>query len=117
MLSFVNHVEFCKPSIINFNGVKRLDLQGSDLTGVGTLILPKKAEYINLRGVKLPECDLDLSNVKELILEGADLSRVRSIKLPLHYKMRQGIKNAMQKLTIKYKGFEDAKNKTDTNKR
>ena len=112
-----HHVEFCKPSIINFNGVKRLDLQGSDLTGVGTLILPKKAEYINLRGVKLPECDLDLSNVKELILEGADLSRVRSIKLPLHYKMRQGIKNAMQKLTIKYKGFEDAKNKTDTNKR
>ena len=65
-----HHVEFCKPSIINFNGVKRLDLQGSDLTGVGTLILPKKAEYINLRGVKLPECDLDLSNVKELILEG-----------------------------------------------
>lgn len=106
-----------QPCDINFNGVKRLDLQGSDLTGVETLILPKKAEYINLRGVKLPECDLDLSNVKELILDGADLSRVRSIKLPLHYKMRQGIKNVMQKLTIKYKGFEDAKNKNDTNRR
>lgn len=106
-----------QPCDINFNGVKRLDLQGSDLTSVETLILPKKAEYINLRGVKLPECDLDLSNVKELILDGADLSRVRSIKLPLHYKMRQGIKNVMQKLTIKYKGFEDAKNKNDTNRR
>lgn len=103
------------PSRVDFTGVKHLDLQGSDLTGIETLIFPKTAEYINLSGAKLPACDLDLSNVKEFNLDGADLSRVRSIKYPLKYRVQQGIKKLIEEM--KPKGLKNAKNKNDTNER
>ena len=96
---------------VDFTGVKHLDLQGSDLTFLNDLIFPKNAEYVNLQSAILPACDLDLSNVKEFNLDGADLSRVRSIKFPFKYRVKQGIKKVIEE--IKTRGIRNAKNQNE----
>ena len=62
--------------VMDFSGVKQLDLSLCDLSKTKRLILPKNAEYIYLNTTKLPKCDVDFSNVQCLDLTNADLSNV-----------------------------------------